>query len=68
MLLYAVTNGHMDEVPVARIREFEEGFLRFMDASRPEIGEAITRDRAMSPETIEALKAAIGEFKQTVSF
>ncbi|HZK66944.1 MAG TPA: F0F1 ATP synthase subunit alpha, partial [Chloroflexota bacterium] len=68
MLLYAVTNGYMDEVPVARIREFEEGFLRFMDASRPEIGEAITRDRAMSPETIEALKAAIGEFKQTVSF
>src|SRR6185437_7610183 len=30
MVIYAVTNGFVDEVPVAEIRDWEKGFLEFM--------------------------------------
>ena len=66
--IWAVNNGYLDDVPVAKIRAFESGFLRFMAASHPEVGETIARDRVLSEATIEALKSAIAEFKQTMSF
>ncbi|MBX6771553.1 MAG: F0F1 ATP synthase subunit alpha [Chloroflexi bacterium] len=66
--IWAVTNGYMDDVPVARIREFESGFLKFLTSNHPEILQTIETEKALSDATIEALKRAIGEFKQTVSF
>ena len=65
MILYAVTNGHLDDVPLARIREFERSFLEFMRSSRPDVGLAIRQDRDLKDATTEALNAAIKEFKQT---
>jgi F-type H+/Na+-transporting ATPase subunit alpha len=41
MILYAVTNGLLDDVPVNRVKAFERGFQDFMTTRRPEIGEAI---------------------------
>jgi len=66
--IWAVTNGYMDDVPVARIREFESGFLKFLTSNHPEILQTIETEKALSDATLEALKRAIGEFKQTVSF
>ncbi len=68
MIIYAVTNGYLDEVPVSKVALWEERFHEFMAAAHPEIGQAILRDKELKPETIEALKAAIEEFKRTVSF
>jgi F-type H+/Na+-transporting ATPase subunit alpha len=68
MIIYAVTSGFLDDVPVDRVRAFETAFHRFMESTHPEIGEAIARDKKMSDETIEALRAAIQEFKNTTSY
>ncbi|MGE5619384.1 MAG: F0F1 ATP synthase subunit alpha [Sphingomonadaceae bacterium] len=68
MSLYAVTNGFLDDVPVEKVGAWEAGFLQFMDSAHPEIGETIAREKAMSQETIEALRAAIGEYKRTSSY
>ena len=51
MVLYAVTNGHLDELPVARIREWERGFLDYVSAQFPQVPERIRADRAISKET-----------------
>ncbi len=67
MIIYAVTNGYLDDVPVAKVAAWEERFHEFMAMAHPEIGHAILRDKELKPETIEALKAAIEEFKRTVS-
>lgn len=64
MILYAAINGHLDDIPVDKIGAFETDFHRFMEATRPEIGEIVAREKDISAETEEALKAAIGEFKQ----
>ncbi len=64
MILYAAINGYVDDVAVDKVVEFETNFHRFMEANHPEIGKAITREKEITAETEEALKAAISEFKQ----
>ena len=65
MIIYAVTNGHLDDIPVERIREFEAGFHEYMAAQHPEVGEAIRRDKEMSEEVERTLVKAIGAYKET---
>ncbi len=67
MLLYAVTNGYLDDVPVNSVSSTEHEFHRFMETNHPEIGKAIASEKDLSGDTEEALKKAITEFKQTVS-
>ncbi len=39
MVIYAVTNGFLDDVPVGKVREWEKGFHEFMAAQFPQVGE-----------------------------
>jgi F-type H+/Na+-transporting ATPase subunit alpha len=66
MILWAVTNGALDEVPIERIRPWEDGFHAFMANNRPEIAEAITRDKQMNEETLANLRSAIDDYKKTI--
>ena len=65
MILYAAINGYTDDIPVEKISEFEAGFHRFMETSHPEVVSVIAREKSISDETEELLKAAIQEFKQS---
>ncbi|HYP20294.1 MAG TPA: F0F1 ATP synthase subunit alpha [Chloroflexia bacterium] len=66
-IIYAVTNGYMDDVPVEQIRSWEEQFHSFMGTAHPEVLETITTEKRLSDETTAALGRAIDEFKRTVS-
>jgi F-type H+-transporting ATPase subunit alpha len=63
MIIYAVTNGYLDEVPVAKIRGWEGDFLEFVSASRPELGRAIRTKRTLDDELTAQLKKAIEDFQ-----
>jgi F-type H+/Na+-transporting ATPase subunit alpha len=65
-IIYALTNGFLDDVELDKVRTWENEFHRFMETAHPEIAETITKDRALSDETITALRAAIDEFKKQV--
>ena len=67
MILYAVINGYIDDVAVDKVAAFETDFYNFMEANHPEIVKTIAQKKEISPETEEALKAAILEFKQGFS-
>jgi len=67
-ILWAVTSGYLDDVPVDKVIAWEENFHRFMKASRPEIEQRINEDKEIKPETEDVLKTATSEFKQTVTF
>ena len=67
MILYAVINGHLDDVPVASIRSVEEGFQKYMETSQPDIAKAIASEKALSDETEDKLKKAITAFKETLT-
>src|SRR5713226_5279616 len=65
-IIYALTNGFLDDVPIDKVRTWENEFHRFMETAHPEILETITKDKALSDATIAALRTAIDEFKQQV--
>jgi len=63
MILYAVTNGYLDDVPVDKVTVWETEFYKFMGTTHPELEKRINEDKEIKPEIEEALKAAIMEFK-----
>jgi F-type H+-transporting ATPase subunit alpha len=67
-ILYAVTNGYLDDVPVEKIAAFEQAFHHFMETNHPGVAQRIVADKEIKPETEEALKKAISEFKQSASY
>jgi F-type H+-transporting ATPase subunit alpha len=66
MILYAVTNGYLDEIPVDDIQRYEAEFHRFMQQVHPEIGRDIREKKEITPETEQKLIAAIQEFTNNV--
>ena len=64
IILYAVTTGFLDEVPVDEVKEFQNDLLRWMHQFHPEIGEAIIESKDFIEETEEALKGALQEYLQ----
>ena len=68
MVLYAATRDFLDKVPVEKIREWEEAFLRYMDTTRPDIGQMIAESKQLTPEIEEKLKSAITDFTMTSEF
>ncbi len=61
-VIYAGTQGHLDRVPVARVREWEASFVRFMRGERPGVLAAIEAQKALDDSLFERLKAAISTF------
>jgi len=61
-VIYAVTNGLLDMVPTNRVRQWEQGFLDFLEAQRPEVLDGIRETKALSDEIETNLKSAIADF------
>jgi F-type H+-transporting ATPase subunit alpha len=67
MIIYAVTNGYLDQVLLDKVARWESEFYRFMQSSHPQIGETIVKEGSLSDELIEDLKKALDQFKETAS-
>jgi F-type H+-transporting ATPase subunit alpha len=65
MIIYAVSNGHLDDVPVNRVRDWERQFHEFMAARFAQVGDKLRAEKVLSKETEAELKKAIDAFKAT---
>jgi F-type H+/Na+-transporting ATPase subunit alpha len=65
MIIYAVTNGFLDDIAVERVSEWERGFHAFMAAQYPQVGQKIRTDKVLSKETEEELKRGIQAYRAT---
>ena len=65
MTIFAGTNGFADQVPLDRMREWEEALNRYMETSHPEIGRVIEEQGRITDDTEEKLRAALDSFRQT---
>ncbi|HTY05855.1 MAG TPA: F0F1 ATP synthase subunit alpha [Gemmatimonadales bacterium] len=63
MIIFAVTNGLLDDVDVKEIRAWEKGFHEYLAAQHPQIGEEIRTKKALSDDLQARLKKAIEEYK-----
>ena len=64
-VFYAITNGYMDDVPISRCREFEEGFQTYLETSHSALELKISEVKDLTSEIEEELKKAIDDFKST---
>ncbi len=63
IIIYAVTNKYLLDVPTEDITRFESEFFEFLDTKYPEVPDAIASEKVISEKTEETLKKAINEFK-----
>jgi len=64
ILLFAGTNGFADDVPVERMKTWEQALIRYMETTHSEIGQDIAQKKQISTEAEAKLREALGEFKQ----
>ena len=60
-ILYAVTKGYLNSIPVAKVPEFELQLHEFMENRYGAVLEAIRATGKLEPDTEEALKTALTE-------
>ncbi len=65
MIIFAVTNGFIDDVPVAGVREWEKGFHAFMAANFPQVGDGIRTGKTLTKEIEAELRRGIEAYKKT---
>ena len=64
-VLWAVQNSFMDDVPVDRIKDFQNKLTDFLTSRKTELMGRIAKEKALSDPLTADLKAAVTEFKQT---
>ncbi len=62
--IYAATRGHMDDVPVDKISDFETKLLEFMRDRRGDVMGKLQETKDLTSEVEEGIKSAIAEFKK----
>jgi F-type H+-transporting ATPase subunit alpha len=71
-VLYAATNGYLDDVPVGQIGQWKSDFIQFLHTAHPELGRMIYDNRLdkkfPSDEIKNVLENAIKEFNQTSNY
>ncbi|MDJ0836782.1 MAG: F0F1 ATP synthase subunit alpha [Acidobacteriota bacterium] len=63
-ILYVGTKGHLDDIEVEHIREFENRFYEYLDAHHGELLNTLTEKPALNDDVEKDLKAAISAFKE----
>jgi len=66
-ILWVVTNGFLDDVPTARVKEFETQFYRFLESERPQVLSSLGERKALDDELSASLRDAVTAFKESFS-
>ncbi|MFW6256568.1 MAG: F0F1 ATP synthase subunit alpha [Bacillota bacterium] len=64
LVIYAATNGYLDDLPVDNLERFEKEFLSYVDSNYEEIKKSIVEEQELISETEEKLQNVIQEFKE----
>jgi F-type H+-transporting ATPase subunit alpha len=68
VIMFALSNGHLDDVAVNKVADFDVQLRRFMSTNHPDVLDQITNEKVLTDEISQNLTAAITSFKQTVPF
>lgn len=62
-IIYAATNGYLDDIPVSECRRFEQEMYAFMEDRYPDLGHKVQKTGVLDDASLETLKKALTEFK-----
>jgi F-type H+-transporting ATPase subunit alpha len=63
MVIFAGTKGYLDKIPRNQVSAWEAQFLTFMREQRPAVRNTLIKERKLTKETEDALRAAIDAFQ-----
>jgi F-type H+-transporting ATPase subunit alpha len=64
-ILYVATKGQLDDIPTLRVKEFEAGFYRFLEAEKPEVLQKLGSTKALDDEITKGLDDAVAAYRTT---
>jgi len=67
IVIFAGTQGFMDDLPIDAVRPFEEGLMRYIRAEKQAIKKEIMEKKALDDELRAKISEAITTFKKTFS-
>ena len=62
--IWTATRGHMDDVEVSRVTDFERALIRYMDAEQKDLVAAIAEKKALDDDLEKKLGDAVVAFKK----
>ena len=62
-IIFAASKGHLDDLPVEQISDFESGLFEYLDANAKDSLDSIVSEGTISDETAEKLEKAIKDYK-----
>jgi F-type H+-transporting ATPase subunit alpha len=62
-VIYAATQGFLDDVPLNRIAEFQDALLKYIDASAAEMRQNLAAKKELSADIEGQLKQVLADFK-----
>ena len=66
-VIFAVSKGYLDEVPVAKVSEYESGLFDYLEANNKKDLESISVEGIISDELSKNLEKAISDFTKGFS-
>jgi F-type H+-transporting ATPase subunit alpha len=64
LIIYAGTQGLLDDMPVDQLRDFEKGLYQYVDTAAPSIFKDIEEKKTLDDDLKAAMTKAIKEFKE----
>ena len=64
-IIWAGNSGHLDEIPIEKIKDFEDGFLSYLETSESSILADIIDKSEITDEIKNDLEKAVNNFKKT---
>ena len=65
LIIYAGTNGFVDELPVTALKKYEQELYSFVESKHPEIFADILKKRELDNDLRAKMNKALEEFKGT---
>jgi F-type H+-transporting ATPase subunit alpha len=66
IVIFAVTNGYLDQIPVGDIREWERGFLEYVNAQYPQVTERLRKEKQLTKENEADLRRAVEAYNASI--
>jgi len=63
-ILYALTNGFIDDVAVEKVKTWENDFHKYLKSSQKKVLDMIAEKKELTDEVVAAIEKAIREFKE----
>ena len=61
--IFAGTQGFLDDVPLNRVQEFEDGLLKFFRDEHSDVWKELTEKKEMNDQIAAKLKELVGQYK-----